>query len=100
MAHQRNIIIYGGTIIPCTQFKIRNYLDKEKERLKVNRWIRETNPNNGGFDDFIDFDKAIKDPVDEIKIKDEYSFGDGIHLNFEGYRKMAECINVKLFTKR
>ena len=100
-AHKRNIFIYGGTLIPCTHLKMRHYLEREKERQKVNKWIRETSPKNGGFDDYFDFDKALKDPNDEIKIKDEYDCGDGIHPNLEGYKKMVECINdLKLFTKR
>ena len=94
-------MIYGGTLIPCSLFTIRNYLEAEKERQKVNKWIRETNPKKGGFDNFFDFDAILKDPENEMLIKEEYDCGDGVHPSFEGYKKMVECINdFNLFTKR
>ena len=68
-AHKRHIYIYAGTIMPFSTYKAKNIWnkEKEKERQKVNKWIRETKPENSGFDAFFDFDKNVKDSENETK---------------------------------
>lgn len=73
---------------------------KEKERLKVNKWIRETDPKKGGFDSYIDFDKYLKSPKNNSILENIYDSGDGIHPSVEGYKKMVEIININLFSKK
>ena len=103
-AHEKNIKIYCGTILPFGFFKNGTVWNKnmENERVKINNWIRETKSNDGGFDAFFDFDELLKDPLDSINLKDEYDCGDGIHPNLKGYTKMAEYItrDLTLFTKK
>ena len=99
-AHKKNIFIYGGTILPFALYKSRNVWNKKKEKVRqeVNKWIRETKPEKGGFDSFFDFDKLLKDPEDEIKLKNIYDCGDGIHPSLEGYMRMVENIDLQLFS--
>ncbi|MDD6379470.1 MAG: hypothetical protein PUG12_06455 [Prevotella sp.] len=50
----------------------------------MNRWIRK----GEGFEGIIDFDRLVRDPQDEEKLKAEYS-EDWLHLNPEGYEAMG-----------
>ena len=69
-------------------------------RNEVNKWIRRTPPNKGGFDAFFDYDKEMKDPKNKTKLAKIYNCGDGIHPNLRGYQKMVDCIkDLSLFTK-
>ena len=101
-AHEKKILIYGATIMPFSQYK-RKYLwnlNKEKHRNDVNNWIRKTKPQNGGFDDFFDFDKYVKDPLNSTSLGPFADSGDGIHPSTGGYKKMVESINnLGLFSK-
>ena len=100
-SHKRNISIYAGTIMPFGLYKNTWNKNREKERQNVNKWIRETKPKNGGFDFFFDFDKILKDPNKEMNLKKSFDCGDGLHPNFEGYKKISEIIiDSKLFSKK
>ena len=83
LAHNKNILIYGCTIIPYGKTGIWTEA-REKTRSAINNWIRTTKSEDGGFDSFFDFDKFIRDPGDETKMKEIYDSGDGIHPNPEG----------------
>ena len=101
-AHKKNILIYAGTILPFGRYKVKYIWNKKKEeeRLKVNKWIRETSPENGGFDSFFDFDNYLKDPKNSSLLRNVYDSGDGIHPSVEGYKKMVEAININSFYKQ
>jgi len=102
LAHEKNIYIYSGTILPFSEY-ICKYLwntNKEKVRNEVNKWIRTTPPDKGGFDAYFDYDKEMKDPKNATKLAQIYNCGDGIHPSLRGYQKMVECIkDLSLFTK-
>jgi lysophospholipase L1-like esterase len=66
--------------------------DKEKIRLALNDFIR----NSGEFDGVIDFDKVVVDPAKPGYIKAEYDKGDHLHPNAAGYAAMAAAIDLKL----
>ncbi len=93
-AHERNLLIYGGTIIPFANYSQKYIWNKKKEKVRqeANKWIRTTKPKDGGFDAFIDFDKLLKDPKNETIMYNKYDSQDGIHPSFEGYKKMVEGI--------
>jgi lysophospholipase L1-like esterase len=101
-AHEKNIYIYSGTILPFSEYICR-YLwntNKEKVRNEVNEWIRKTKPDKGGFDAVFDYDKEMKDKKNGTKLAKIYNCGDGIHPSLSGYQKMVECIKyLSLFTK-
>ena len=103
LAHEKNLYIYSGTILPFSGFNYQNYVwnkEKEKVRNEVNEWIRKTTPEKGGFDAFFDYDKELKDPKNGTKLDKIYNCGDGIHPNLMGYKKMVDCIkDLSLFTK-
>jgi lysophospholipase L1-like esterase len=101
-AHEKNIYIYSGTILPFSEYICRYLWNKKKEKVRneVNEWIRKTPPNKGGFDAFFDYDKEMKDPKNETKLAKIYDCGDGIHPSLRGYQKMVDCIkDLSLFTK-
>ena len=58
-AHKKKLYIYSGTIMPFAEFQRSHKWDKRKEkvRIEVNRWIRKTKPDKGGFDAIFDYDK-------------------------------------------
>ncbi len=91
-AHSRNIRIYGATITP---FNGNGYYSTAREavRQEVNDWIR----TSGNFDGVIDFDEALRDPENPIRMLEEYS-NDFLHPNIAGYNKLGESVDLSLFT--
>lgn len=96
-AKARGILAYGATITPFGGNGYYSVLH-EQERQYVNAWIR----TNTVFDGVIDFDAAVRDPVDPTKFKAEFYPGvnanDWLHLNVLGYQAMGEAIDLNLFT--
>jgi lysophospholipase L1-like esterase len=92
-ARSKGVFIYGATITP---FGANSYYSvaHEEARQAVNAWIRA----QGNFDAVIDFDATVRDPLNEINLLSSYS-SDGLHLNPAGYQKMADSIDLSLFTK-
>lgn len=95
-AHQKGIRVYGATITP---FKGNNYYseDHEKGRKTINEWVRTTNLLDG----VIDFDQAVRNPVDPEAMQKEFLFeNDWLHFNAKGYETMGNCIDLNLFTNK
>ncbi len=92
-AHNKNIRIYGSTIMP---FKGNSYYNQYSEecRNEVNKWIR----TKGNFDACIDFDKIMRDPQDTAKLLLPAYQNDGLHPDAEGHKLMGESVDVNLFT--
>jgi lysophospholipase L1-like esterase len=92
-AHAQNLLIYGATITP---FGANAYYSvaHEAARQSVNTYIR-----SGKFDAFIDFDAVLGDGSTPPKLQAAYDSGDGLHPNPAGYQKLADSINLTLFTK-
>jgi len=90
-AHSRGLTIYGATITP---FKGNGYFNQYSEecRNKVNGWIR----GSGWFDAVIDFDHVVRNPQDTISLVSSFQ-NDGLHPDLQGFKKMADCIDLKLF---
>lgn len=93
-AHAANIKVYGATITP---FGGNSYYsaDHESNRKAVNDWIR---GKDSGYDAVIDFDAAIRDSADPTKIQAAYTT-DGLHCKPAGYQKMADAIDLSLFSE-
>jgi lysophospholipase L1-like esterase len=91
-SHARGIAVIGGTI---TAFGGSADYSTEGEamRAKVNEWIR----NGGAFDGVVDFDRAIRDPVDPTRLQPGADSGGHLHPNDAGYALMADAINLALF---
>ena len=91
-AHAHHIRVYGATITPFGG----SFYDTpahEAARQTVNNWIR----NSGKFDAVIDFDAVMRDPRNPLHLLRTADSGDHLHPNPQGYRMMADAINLKLF---
>jgi lysophospholipase L1-like esterase len=90
-AHARGLKIYGATITP---FKGNGYYNQYSEvcRNEVNGWIR----SSGRFDAVFDFDKVVRNPADTANLVTSNQ-NDGLHPDLTGFKKMADCIDLKLF---
>ncbi|WP_143027733.1 GDSL-type esterase/lipase family protein [Lentzea albidocapillata] len=62
--------------------------EKEQQRQKVNAWIRAT------FRDAIDFDEAVRDPADPLRLRPEFDSGDHLHPNGNAFGVMARLVRV------
>lgn len=93
-AHERGIIVIGGTITP---YEGADYYSAEGEatRQEVNAWIR----TSGGFDQVVDFDAVVQDPAQPSHILADYDPGDALHINDAGYIAMAEAIDLDWFAQ-
>lgn len=92
-ARARGIRAYGVPILPFAGSQY-DTVAHESARQEVNTWIR----GQGHFDAIIDLDAAVRDPANPARLRAEYDSGDGLHLNPAGYQKMAEAIDLALFT--
>jgi lysophospholipase L1-like esterase len=88
LAHAQSILVYGATIPP---FGGSNFFTAAREKLRqeVNDFIR----NGAVFDAFIDFDKALADPVKPAYLLAELG-GDKIRPNDAGYQAMANAVDL------
>jgi lysophospholipase L1-like esterase len=99
-AHLHGMRIIGATLTPFEDtFKgnpIEGYYnaDKEKIREAVNDWIR----SGGAFDGVIDFDASTRDPNRPTHILAKFDSGDHLHPQDDGYKAMADSIDLKLLT--
>lgn len=91
-AHTRGIKVIGATLLP---FKGAFYYTeaKDRERLAVNEWIRES----GTFDGVLDFDVVTRDPADHLRLNPAFDSGDHLHPSDAGYRAMGESIDLSIF---
>ncbi len=65
---------------------------REKHRVAVNEWIR----NSGAFDGVADFDAAIRDPEIPTQMRAVDDCGDGLHPSDSGYCKLGDAIDLAL----
>jgi lysophospholipase L1-like esterase len=94
VAHAARLKIFGATLIP---FQGSGYYSAngEAERELLNHWIR----TSGAFDGVIDFDQALRDPADPLRLLPAFDSGDHLHPNDLGYQAMADAINLALFQR-
>ncbi|KAH8177748.1 GDSL-like lipase/Acylhydrolase family protein [Sarocladium implicatum] len=92
--HRHGIAVYGATITPFTgPGQVYGDPNREVTRQRVNEWIRES----GKFDAVFDFDEVIRDPDQPDMLLPAYDSGDYLHPNPEGFKAMAESIDLSLF---
>ena len=93
-AHAQGVKIYGGTLTPFEgAFYFRDV--GETKREVFNEWMR----TSGAYDAVIDFDAAVRDPEQPSKFQEAYHSGDWLHPSDEGYRVMAQAIDLALFDR-
>ncbi|WP_233864983.1 SGNH/GDSL hydrolase family protein [Paraburkholderia adhaesiva] len=89
LAHADGVRIVGATLTPASL-----PLDREAIREAVNKWIR----TSRAFDDVADFDAALRDSADPVRLRREYDSGDHIHPSDAGYAAMAEAVPLSALT--
>lgn len=61
-------------------------------RITINQWAR---AGNSGFDGIVDFDAALRDPKAAESLPSDIT-RDHLHPNDEGYRRMADAIDLRM----
>ena len=98
--HANGLLVYGATITPFGAYSgfMAAY---EAVRQQVNTYIK-----SGAFDGVLDFDAAVTDGGDPPALQTQYATwtsadgsGDGLHPSPAGYQKMADSVDLTLFTK-
>jgi Lysophospholipase L1 and related esterases len=92
-AHAHGIKVIGATIMAFAGFTSYDTPESEADRQAVNDWIR----NSGAFDGVIDFDAITRDPENPARLAAAVDGGDHLHPSADGYRIMAEAIDLSLF---
>lgn len=90
--HDHEVKVVAGTLTP---FKGSERYDapSSEARRTLNAFIRE----GGAFDGVVDFDAAVRDPADPEAFRSGAARPDMLHPNDEGYRLMAEAVDLSLF---
>lgn len=90
-ARQHGVKVILATILP---YKGAGYWSEEGEavRARVNDWIRTQRESDG----IADFDRAIRDPADPLRMAKAFDGGDALHPNDAGFAAMAGAVDLKL----
>ncbi|MTE18743.1 SGNH/GDSL hydrolase family protein [Streptomyces sp. TRM43335] len=92
-AHERGLKAHGGTILPFKGDTLGFHSEEnEAARQAVNRWIR----TSGEYDGVVDFDRALRDPSDPLRLNSRYDSGDHLHPNDAGAKAMAGAVPLHL----
>lgn len=94
-AHARGVKVIGVTMGPFEGVDFPGYYSEAKDatRQEVNRWIR----SGGAFDGVIDFEAVLRDPAHPGRILPRFAYEDHLHPNDDGYRALAEAVDLNLF---
>lgn len=90
--HDHDVKVVAGTLTP---FKGSERYDapSAEARQTLNDFMRQ----GGVFDAVVDFDAAVRDPADPESFRSDAARDDRLHPNDEGYRLMAEAVDLSLF---
>ena len=91
-ARANDVLIFGGTLTPY-EGALYHTAEGEAKRGAVNAFIRES----GEFDGVIDFDAAVRDPANPLRLLPAYDSGDHLHPSDAGYASMAAAVDLRLF---
>ncbi|HVB16038.1 MAG TPA: SGNH/GDSL hydrolase family protein [Stellaceae bacterium] len=94
-AHSAGIKLIGCTLTPFgNETFMANAWNptREKHRVTLNTWIRES----GAFAGVADFDAALRDPQIQTQMREEDDCGDGLHPSDSGYCKLGDAIDLAL----
>jgi lysophospholipase L1-like esterase len=94
-AHAHGIKVIGATLTP---YSGAGYATDQGETIReaVNQWIR----TSGSYDAVIDFDAVVQDPANPKQIRASYNIRDHLHPNDDGYKAMADAVDLSIFTHR
>ena len=90
-AHDRGLRVIGATLMPFQGHRgYRPHL--EATRQAVNAQIR----SGDIFDDYVDFDEALRDPYNPRRLNPLYDSGDHLHPSDRGYKEMAKKFDLDM----
>lgn len=91
-ARERGVLVIGGTLTP---YQGSSYYTAagDATRATLNAFIRTSSESDG----MIDFDAAVRDPANPLRLLPAYDSGDHLHLNDAGYERMANAVDLRLF---
>ncbi|GEB51341.1 MULTISPECIES: SGNH/GDSL hydrolase family protein [Streptomyces] len=90
-AHARGLKVVGSTLTPFGGH--RGYTPRmDAVRQGVNEQIR----SGKVFDAYVDFDAALRDPAHPERLLAAYDSGDHLHPSDNGYRAMAQALDLKM----
>jgi len=93
-AHQAGLRAHGATVLP---FKGDTFgfftAENERKRAALNRWIS----TGGEYDSVIDFDAAVRDRTDPLRLAPAYDSGDHLHPNDAGMAALAAAVPLRIF---
>jgi lysophospholipase L1-like esterase len=93
-AHAAGLRVFGGTVLPFKDDTLGFYsVENERKRSALNHWIR----TGGEYDGVVDFDVAMRDPDDPLRLNPAYDSGDHLHPNDAGMVVMAAAVPLKFF---
>jgi lysophospholipase L1-like esterase len=86
-AHLAGVRVLGGTLTP---FEGAGTYSAANEQIRedLNQWIR----TSRAFDGVVDFDAAVRDPADPLRMLPSYDSGDHLHPGDTGYQAMAAAV--------
>jgi lysophospholipase L1-like esterase len=87
--HAHGIRAHLGTLTPFGDSE-RYEPVSAATRTAINQWAR---GQDTGFDGVVDFDAALRDPKQTESLPADIT-RDHLHPNDEGYRRMADAINL------
>jgi lysophospholipase L1-like esterase len=88
-ARQHGIKVFIATLLP---YEGADYYTEDGEaiRVAINQWIR----TGGAAEGYIDFEKAVRDPIHPTRFRDGYHSGDNLHPSALGYKAMADAVDL------
>ena len=97
-AHSYGIKVFLGTVPPFAPGPEPHYFSDaaEQKRGAVNQWMRVAFGNHD-LEGLIDFDAALRDPKNPIRLLPAYDSGDHLDPNDAGYQAMANAVEMRLF---
>ena len=90
-SHARGLRVIGATVVPYRGWGDWWTEAKEADRQKVNAFVRDS---GGVFDDYADFDKAVRDPDDPARYAAAFDSGDHLHPNDTGMKAFADAVDL------
>lgn len=87
-AHAHGMRVVGATLMPYDGYRSWTPA-QDAVRNRVNETIRA----GGVFDQVLDFDREMRDPVHPYRLNPAYDCGDHLHLNDAGYQRLGSLVN-------
>ena len=92
-ARAAGLRVYGATLTPY--WAADHYtVGGEVARQALNQWIRTA----GEYDGYVEFEHAVRDPYQPLRLAPGYDSGDHLHPNAKGFTAMAHAADLDALT--